>query len=238
MIVASPIVDRPDGLSQVDRRTHARMPVTQLEWVREVRLKYGPPVSLVDLSEGGALIQSSVQLRPGTTQVLEIVAHRVEIVPSRVLRCHIAQLGKDGPLYRGACQFKRPIDAIAHREQQRQARLDLMLRELLLAQRKRAVGSCEPRGSALALPRLLRSLQAGVVSDDPLSRGIRDVLSEVVPALSRGESKAVLRARLQDHLRAVLPALGITVTTAPLTGSPGNETIYFSTGPVARPRPC
>src|SRR4051812_15127520 len=69
-----------------DRRSYLRVPADQLSWIREVRLKYGPRVSLVDVSDGGALVQTDVRLRPGAELVMEIVGSQVHAVPFRVLR--------------------------------------------------------------------------------------------------------------------------------------------------------
>ncbi|MEN3340066.1 MAG: hypothetical protein V7647_3742, partial [Acidobacteriota bacterium] len=69
-----------------DRRSHPRVPPHELSWIREVRLKYGPRVSLVDLSQGGAALQTDVRLRPGSELVIEIVGSSVQAVPFRVLR--------------------------------------------------------------------------------------------------------------------------------------------------------
>jgi hypothetical protein len=94
-----------------DRRAHRRMVVSELAWLNHVRLKYGPQVSLIDLSSRGAQIEtSSFPLQPGSTVVIEIaVGERSCAVPAQVLRCHIAGLAPHAK-YRGALLFKRPFD--------------------------------------------------------------------------------------------------------------------------------
>ena len=82
--VAAPDVGVPASVR--DRRSHPRVSPDELSWIREVRLKYGPRVSLVDLSDGGALVQTDVRLRPGAELVIEIVGAQVHAVPFRVLR--------------------------------------------------------------------------------------------------------------------------------------------------------
>jgi hypothetical protein len=235
MIDAAPLILDPldDDVEPRDRRTHARIPVTELDGIREVRLKYGPPVSLIDLSAGGALLHTPVQLRPGSTQVLEIVGADVEIVPCHVLRCHVADLSKDGLVYRGACAFKRPIQVDARRRHRLAPRLDLTLKELAQAQRHTgASDGADPRPGR-TLQRVLKTVQSAASGQDPLSRAVSHMLAELVPALDRGESMAAVRARLEECLRRALPRLTIALSTAPVRALPGNETIYFAGGAEA-----
>jgi hypothetical protein len=67
-------------------------------------LKYGPSVTLIDLSVGGALIESDVPLRPGSNLSLELDGASHVVVPLQVIRCQLTSLGEK-PLYRGACAF-------------------------------------------------------------------------------------------------------------------------------------
>lgn len=215
-----------------DRRTHARLAPSELGWIKEVRLKYGPRVSLLDLSSGGALLQTDVRLRPGTDMVIEIVGPRIEAVPIRVLRSQLALLSGDGAVYRGAREFKRPLDlakAAAHAGQVERG--DVALRKLLGRVREEARLRDGAPGARVPgnLPQLLRNVQGTTLLEDPLSRGLRDLLSEVVPALDRGEPGAVLRARLEERLRRTVPGVGIAIGAAPLGARPGMETIYFAT---------
>jgi hypothetical protein len=218
-----------------ERRTFARIPADELHWVREVRLKYGPLVSLVDLSAGGALLRTNVQLRPGTVQVLEIVGNAVEAVPFRVLRCGISQITGAGVIYQGACEFKRPLDLKTSqgRDPARRARIDLVLHDLVLRQRAHIAGgpgSPEHPCPGRSLPRLLRSIQATALVNDPLARGLCDLLAEAVPALERGEPATVLRGRVEQQLRRTLPNIGVTISSAPLKPEKGTECIYFAAG--------
>jgi hypothetical protein len=221
-----------------DRRAFARTPATELAWIREVRLKYGPLVSLVDLSPGGALLRTRVQLRPGTVQVLEIVGPEIETVPFRVLRCHVAQLAEDGTIYQGACEFKRNIAVLtpALRPSGRSGRVDLALRQLLFRHREGLAQSAISGNVRPTLPGLLRSIQASAFVNDPLSRAMCDILSELVPALDRGEPAAVLRGRLEQLLRRAMPSVDLGVASAPMPGTPGKESVYFAAGDQSSPQ--
>jgi len=94
-----------------ERRAHRRLTISELSWLNHARIKYGPDVSLIDLSAGGAQIETtSYALQPGTAVVIELAAgERTWPVPARVLRCHIATLVPH-TTYRGALAFKRPFD--------------------------------------------------------------------------------------------------------------------------------
>ena len=95
--------------SKTDRRVHPRLSPFALDWLRAARLKYGASVDVLDLSVGGALLESEAQLKPGSTSVLEIVGESGgTLIPFRVLRCHVASL-KGLLRYRGALEFKQPF---------------------------------------------------------------------------------------------------------------------------------
>ena len=96
-----------------DRRQHLRRSAEDLEWLRSVRLTGGTgyDVKLVDLSEGGALIEVDAPLRPGVTLTLELSGPGIETaIPIEVLRCYIANLRGELATYRGACAFPHLIE--------------------------------------------------------------------------------------------------------------------------------
>ena len=94
----------------IDRRVHQRIRAADLKWLRGSRVKNGHDVTLVDLSAGGALLDSDVQLRPGAVITLEIVGAGTMEVRSEVLRCQLAALRDAAAIYRGALIFKTPFD--------------------------------------------------------------------------------------------------------------------------------
>jgi hypothetical protein len=98
-----------------NRREHRRFSGYELGGLRSARLrsasvKLGPLVSVVDVSAGGALVETEARLRPESEAVLELLGNLGSIVvPFRVLRWHVTLL--DGPMrYRGACVFTQPLD--------------------------------------------------------------------------------------------------------------------------------
>ena len=104
-------IDGPDA----DRREHRRFSGHELPGLRSARLgsariNPGPLVSVLDVSAGGALIETEARLRPESEAVLELLGNLERtVVPFRVLRWHVSALSR--PLrYRGACAFTRPLD--------------------------------------------------------------------------------------------------------------------------------
>jgi hypothetical protein len=92
-----------------DRRVHERLLAQELDWLRSARLRFGPNLSLIDLSASGALFETSAPLRPGSTASLVITGRGVEETRTlRVLRCEVTSLRR-GLVYRGACVFDRII---------------------------------------------------------------------------------------------------------------------------------
>src|ERR671923_188108 len=71
--------------SERDRRVHHRCTLAELPWLREVRLKYGPRAVLIDLSGGGAQLETAgYRLNPGSLVVVEINGNHEEApIPSR-----------------------------------------------------------------------------------------------------------------------------------------------------------
>jgi hypothetical protein len=95
-----------------DRRAHTRRTSKDLEWLESVRLTGGTGygVRLIDLSEGGALLEVDAPLRPGVKLVLELSGRNIDTrVSLEVLRSYIATLGGSTALYRGACAFDHLI---------------------------------------------------------------------------------------------------------------------------------
>src|SRR6185295_17261097 len=70
-----------------NRRAFPRLTAREITWLRTVRLKYGPSVSLIDLSVRGALFETKLQLRPGSESALELTGRGTQtVVPFRVVR--------------------------------------------------------------------------------------------------------------------------------------------------------
>ena len=70
------------------------------------RIRPGHDVSVVDVSAGGALVESERRLMPGSPVELHVrSAHRSEIVRGHIVRCAVARLRANAICYRGAIAF-------------------------------------------------------------------------------------------------------------------------------------
>ena len=99
------LVVTPSG----DRRVHPRFQAHELTGLRSARIMFGPQVSVIDLSVGGALFETNIRVQPNSEAVLEVFdGKRHTQVPFRVVRCHVAAL--DGPRFREACVFTKALD--------------------------------------------------------------------------------------------------------------------------------
>lgn len=100
---------RPIELTGRDRRQHDRLAVDELPWLKSARLGAGIRVTILDLSEGGALIETSTRLELGVVVALTLVnEHGTQTASLRILRCELASI-KNGPIYRGAGKFEYPL---------------------------------------------------------------------------------------------------------------------------------
>ena len=100
------------GGRAAERRRHVRRPATDLAWLRAARLRPGLDAAVVDLSPGGALVETATRLRPRMKTVLQLTADGGEVrVPGEVVRAWVSAIASGrGILYRGALRFDRPAD--------------------------------------------------------------------------------------------------------------------------------
>ena len=94
----------------LERRAWPRLDTaTRLEMARG-KLRPGRPAHIVDVSAGGALIETDWRLLPGT-QVEFQLGEPVALchVRARILRCHVARLDRERIRYRGALAFEKQL---------------------------------------------------------------------------------------------------------------------------------
>lgn len=95
-----------------ERRAHSRFGHPTISALRAV-LRPGHPVSVVNLSAAGALIDGQRPLRPGSRVFLQItVAGQTGGRSAHVLRSAVASLEEAGVQYRSAIAFDNPWDAL------------------------------------------------------------------------------------------------------------------------------
>ncbi len=214
-----------------DRRIHARLTPEELNRAVSARLKYGEAVTLVDLSAGGALVETSRILRPDTDLVLEILDSRsknVTQVVSRVLRSHVSAL-QDGITYRSACAFKRPIahpalvaqplppaPPLLKTDARDFVKLEFALKTIVEGYLKRpaASGSAgRSRDTSALLDALVRLRAAAEQRETSVDRQLAQLLAVIIPALQRDDSAESVMGLLQEQLSRHLPLLAIHATS-------------------------
>ena len=222
-----------------------------MAWVDKVRLKYGPTMSLVDLSSGGVQIEvEDLWLRPGSTVVVEIVGGpSVFAMPARVVRYQVAGIAQSIK-YRGALEFRRLLELpdLSKRTARSyhvpnplhaHARLALALRRLdgVAPGEPRIVGpqaatvaglttlGADQMTAALAMLNTPASRRAGV----PFARAVSGLFSDVAQGIEQRESPQDLTARIEHRLRRLIPARSIRVTdgSSPERPQHGSDVICF-----------
>ncbi len=210
LVVPARPVARP--LAPSNRRAHERRPAAELDWLRSVRLigGLGYGVTLIDLSEGGALIEVDGPLRPGVRLTLELAGSGLDAsVPLEIVRSYVARIKGDTTLYRGACMFAHAIDlptaaAAAPPRATPFVGAAAALRYLL----EHAEGDASAAGRVMLAPtdllKVLESIHArGVANGDAVGRATLELLGAVLPALQRGRSRRDAAAALECRYRTL-----------------------------------
>jgi PilZ domain len=94
----------------VERRAWPRVATVACSEMARGKLRPGRPAQIVDVSPGGALIETDWRLLPGMRvhlQVGEPVA--IYTVHARILRCHVTLLDRERIRYRGALVFEEQM---------------------------------------------------------------------------------------------------------------------------------
>ena len=217
-----------------ERREHVRRTGSEVSSIRTARLKHGPSVSLIDLSAGGALIETDIQMKPGVTVALEIVSsgEQSSLVPMRILRCEVATL-HPATRYRGACVFSRllqipeliPEPIVPAPPVRPFIGLDGSLK--VLAERYRGGTASLKTPDVLQVLRTLHA-RAAHLDEDGIVRPIADLLLTVALALERQDPAADVLATIEARLREALPKIDIRLADGPLPSSKSeSETIVL-----------
>jgi hypothetical protein len=212
-----------------DRRAHHRRTLAELPWLRDVRLKYGPRAVLINLSVGGAQVETGGhRLNPGSTVVVEITGDSDEPpIPSRVIRCQIVGLAPH-LTYRSALEFKRslcmpesaaiaPSLGVDANPVHEHARLLLALRRLdgrgaNLSQfsegRLTSPSDIEAMSGVLAMIDTPAARRAGRT----FTRELATLFSIVSQGIEENAPEDVMIARLLERLRRTIPVRAVRVT--------------------------
>jgi hypothetical protein len=98
--------------SGAERRRWARLNPSDLPFLKSVAFNQGSEVQVVDISQGGMLLETEMRLQPKMKVILRLESntdeHKIE---GYVLRSSIASL-QGAPRYRSAIIFRHPIDKL------------------------------------------------------------------------------------------------------------------------------
>jgi hypothetical protein len=90
-----------------ERRVSARVAPDHSSWEAMALLRPGREVRLINISEGGALVQSHTRINPKASAELQLFGAARLQVTGRIQRCRVASLT---PLvYEGAIVFDEPL---------------------------------------------------------------------------------------------------------------------------------
>ena len=93
-----------------ERRATPRVSPLRGSGLDRARVRLGRTAHVVDLSAGGALIETDWRLLPGTRVELQFGQPAAQLsVAGRILRCHVALVDRDRIRYRGALAFERRL---------------------------------------------------------------------------------------------------------------------------------
>ena len=94
----------------LERRASPRVPAFNISGMERARLRPGRMAHIVDVSSGGALIETDWRLLPGMRVELQL-GEPVPLfrVAGRILRCHVAILDRERIRYRGALMFEEQL---------------------------------------------------------------------------------------------------------------------------------
>jgi hypothetical protein len=93
-----------------ERRAFPRRPASELTFLKSVKLLAGPDVRLIDVSRGGAQLESDTPLPPGTRVCLRLVTTDTTLlIDGRVLRSRVSCLQPGLVRYRSAVAFDQEV---------------------------------------------------------------------------------------------------------------------------------
>jgi len=226
------------GDQATERRAHRRLTVAELSWLRHARIKYGPDVSLIDLSVGGAQIETtSYPPQPGSTVVIELAAgDRTWPVPARVLRCRLASLSPHAT-YRGAVAFKRPFDfeeiagVVQHDVEvnpvSEYAKLNFALKRM--AESTRAGASVLSAAGLRALESTLAMIESNRnrQSAAPFINEMGRLLRVITTSLDDAADPAAMVPEIITRLHRSVPSLMVRMVDASQASLIRNDAVYF-----------
>lgn len=74
-------------------------------------MRTGHELTVIDLSDAGALVEGAVRLLPGTRIDVHVMTRGGRVLTrARLTRARVSALAADRVIYRGALAFEAPVD--------------------------------------------------------------------------------------------------------------------------------
>jgi hypothetical protein len=230
----------PSAQSAVDHQAHMRFSVSAVPFVRQVRLRFGPAVTLIDLSAGGAEIEMThCRLQPGAMVTIEMLGqHGRRAIAAQVLQSQLARLRPE-LVYRVSLVFAHPVDLTdlgadsvvpvtndpdpAVESEQ----LNRLLAGLVLPSSGRLRSADVVISDALKTALSILETPAGRRAAPPLAAALARLFKATTILLTAAPTSISLVAAIQEHLRQAIAARAITDAEVFLP-LPGSEAILFA----------
>lgn len=101
------------GTGRERRRTRRRRHAED-HGISDARVRPGSDAAVIDVSDGGALLETSRRLLPGSSIDLQLTSSAGRVaVRARVIRCFVSQIEPGRIWYRGAVAFERHLHLFA-----------------------------------------------------------------------------------------------------------------------------
>jgi hypothetical protein len=223
-----------------NRRSSIRRTLSELSWLDWIRVKYGPTVSLLDLSAGGAQVETTCySMRPGSAVVVEIATGSETIlVPSLVLRTHVSRILPTATTYRAALAFKDALDLARLPESMHGSDRDLNLvhehASLSAALRRldesRLVHGESVTGlgrAAMAAALAILESPSGQREKATFSREMSRLFRIITVGLSHGTAPGTMLEQMIEGVRRVVPAQVIRVVNPGSLAGISSDAICF-----------
>ena len=108
--------------NMTEKRSAPRLPPSAISNLRSIRLVAGPEVTLINISRGGALIETDALLVPNSLIAIRLVtADAVFLLRGRVLRSRASSFQGSALLYQSALAFDEELPLLAGAEDQPRA---------------------------------------------------------------------------------------------------------------------
>ena len=95
----------------MERRSAPRVAPHHTRWRNDALLRPGQDVTIIDVSAGGALLESRGRMYPGARAELQLLGDSKRMLRGRIARCVVVQL--EPLLYRGAMVFDDTLEVAA-----------------------------------------------------------------------------------------------------------------------------